>query len=51
MMSRIVDRIEQMSERMEALEKLIKKEGVEGSDSERESEVVGDSLTDRWASD
>ena len=45
-MSRIVDRIEQMSERMEALEKLIKKGGEEGSDSKTESGVVGDSLTE-----
>ena len=47
-MSQMVDRMEMMSERMEALEELIKetsakKGGGEGSDSKRESEVGGDS--------
>jgi len=47
-MSRMAYKIEEMSERMEALEEVIKENGAQkrgggGTDSKRESEVGGDS--------
>ena len=51
-MSRMAYQIEEMSEHMEALEELIKensaqKRGGKGTDSKRESEVGGDSESER----